>query len=264
MIAATAVAHVRRRRRASASRAAKAAAKPAVGGGEPPHAPSAARNRAIQAPIASGRVFSAVRLTIRRLVIVRDHLGLHQPVGLQRRAGLHQIDDQRATARGPAPVPSRRSGAPPRPARRARRSGGGRCSGISSPPAPATRCADRRCRRSPPARRPRRGRRRCPDRAGRRFPDSRTPSARRRRRMPSWAAPKATKVATSNGRTRTTSSPGSSVGKRRRRLSSSAIVGRRHDAGARQQRRRIPSRMRPFGSASTIGAASSGSSAALR
>ena len=63
-------------------------------------------------------------------------------------------------------------------------------------------------RQRPPAPPPPCGRARCRGPAARRFPGSRTPSARRCRTTPSWAAPKATKVATSKlAHTRISPSP---------------------------------------------------------
>ena len=65
-----------------------------IGGGEPYHCPNAARNRAIQAPIVSGCVFNAVRLTISRDVIGAITSVSTSPFARSVDTGLHQIDDQ--------------------------------------------------------------------------------------------------------------------------------------------------------------------------
>ena len=212
---------------------------------------SAARKRAIQAPISSGRVFSAVRLTIRREVTSAMTLDLDQAVGLQR-ASRSAPDRRCSRAQAEAGRQLHRAVqlAPLRPARRARRNGGGRSRDIWWRPARGSSATDRRCRAVAARLGDRRsGSGRCRDRAARRSRDSRTPSARRCRQMPSCAAPNATKVATSNLRTRTTSSAGIVGGEAQ---PAASVVARRP---ARARCRRAPAaastsvRMRPFGSA---------------
>ncbi len=70
MIAATARSTCSVVSRASASSASKAAREAGIGGREPLSRAAAARKRSIQPPIASGRVLSAVRLTMSRLVML--------------------------------------------------------------------------------------------------------------------------------------------------------------------------------------------------
>ncbi len=192
-----------------------------------------------------------------------DHLDLHQAVGPQRRHRSAPDRRSAATGQGQAPAPSHRSDARHRRARRARRSGAGRCSDTWSPRARATSATDRRCPRSPPVRRPTRGRRRCRDRAAHRSPGSRTPSAHRRRRC--RVAPRRTR----RRWRRRTAAPAPHRAPDRRWESAAGGSPRRRSRvpGATPARARSwphSARMRPFGSAMMSGAVTSGSSAAAR
>ncbi len=96
-----------------------------VGGVVAPHAASAARKRSIQAPMASGWVFRAVRLTISRLDTWAMTSLSPQAVGGEGGAGLHQVHDQAGQAEAGGPAPSRRSDGPRRHGCRGRRSAAG-------------------------------------------------------------------------------------------------------------------------------------------
>ena len=99
---------------------------------------SAARKRAIQAPMRLGPGLQRGAVDDQAAGDLGDHLGLHQAVGLQGGAGRRRGRRSAARGRGRGPAPSRRSGGRSRPGCRGRRSGGGRCWGIWWRPGRAT------------------------------------------------------------------------------------------------------------------------------
>ena len=213
---------------------------------------TAFRKRSTQPAISSGRVLKAARLTISREVTsamcsisrspfafsvepdeTRSTMRRHRPsVGCQ----LHRAVQLDALGLHPA--------------------GGevaaGRRSDIWWRRGYGSSAADRRSRPGPPARPPPGGRRRCRGRAARRARDSRTPSARRSPATPSCAAPKATKVATSNDRTRISRICGWLVAKDRPRCRGSSKAGS-GSSPACVISGRSSSRMRPLGRAMVKG-----------